>query len=156
MEIKNKVFFQSALKDIPTNIPVDKQINKVLKLADDWGFKKKQDRIDALLEWVIFRDNAKNYEVKTVIEDLFPTEIKNLVDAVDRYKSRRAKILKEEKAQYKKIVDARKKLEEWTPYQTTKFIQQSIFVEYKIEMFQDALELFNSVQLPQNVPPVYN
>lgn len=150
-----KNFNIETIPKLLQNVEIGDLEKTIATLVQNWDVSS----TDLALEWLKINYNGKlgkeNIPVIDEFKKINPTDFwghQSIVQRYEEYQKQYNKDLAELKKTVTKEEDYRKKYNSFTPVQTTKFLQDSVIVEYDITIDYDPLEAFDSISLTEMIP----
>lgn len=156
-EPHNKKIKVELLSQILKAVPQESLVDEVPELAKTWNVSK----ADISLEWI-----AQNRNGKIPVHDIQLQEDLKEIDEVSFwslgaietaykfYEGQKKATLDEIATLVKQESEYRKEYAKYSPVETTKFLQDSVIIEYQIEIDLDPLEAFDNISLTADIPYV--
>ena len=154
-DLKNKNVQVELLGDLLKDLPEQDLLSSVDALGKEWGVPKNK----IALEWLEIHHNGKidtyDLPLAETFQKIDQTDfwgMNSVNTSYKTYKASKEKELKELAAIAKREDEFRKEYDKYTPVETTKFIQDSVIIEYQITINYDPLEAFDNIALNNTIP----
>lgn len=161
--LKNKTFpnfIRFTTFDPPTikvellkdSLKVKKQklAQTVEKLHEDWGIPKS----DIALEWLGKKLTEFDVELEKIFSKINSTDfwnINTINTALATFNERKNKVLKDLELLVEKEEKYRTEYNKYSPVETSKFLQDSVIIEYKIKIDADPMDVFDNISLNKEI-----
>ena len=145
----------TMIHDELNSVSEDDLVNTIDELHKNWGISKR----DLALEWLEINHGGAIQDYDLDLFDIFKEinstdfwSIGAITTEYQSYQKKKAAKLQDLGVLVEKETEFRDEYSKYTPLDTTKFLQDSVIIEYQITISLDPLEAFDNIKLNSTIP----